>query len=186
MGNSLTFYYEKVITTTTTTTATADSKKTIATIETTKSAEDQFYNDLYGSIINNNIDKVERVLESNVRYDINVYRSYGAFKENLTPLHFAVQQGRLKAVRLLLEYGADDNLKTTNDKTVKEIATSQFVIELLANETLLKQIKGIKMYKFILQGEYQKIQLDRLTCYRQGHNYVDLNYLISNKREISV
>ena len=46
-----------------------------------------------------------------------------SFQIRMTPLHWAVERGNVKAVETLLKYSADPNFESKFDKTPLEIAS---------------------------------------------------------------
>ncbi len=52
--------------------------------------------------------------------------------QNRTPLHDAVERGRVQAARFLLEYGADVNARDKSGKTPSKYTMQQEILELLS------------------------------------------------------
>jgi ankyrin repeat protein len=79
---------------------------------------------LHQAVLNNNVDPIKLILETIQKQGLT-----GAVnakdKEGSTPLMLAAKRGRYKVAKLLLEQGADIDVKNDNDKTALDLATEK-------------------------------------------------------------
>ncbi|CAG2177745.1 unnamed protein product [Oppiella nova] len=74
-------------------------------------------NGLHLSCETNAVDAIKYLVNDH-KFDVNCVTSVG----HLTPLHLAVKEGHIEAIRLLLEFGADTHLTDSKGRTPRDFA----------------------------------------------------------------
>lgn len=73
----------------------------------------------------NKVDMLKRLIQSGRWLDLNALDDVQGPLCHGTPLHYAVRNSSVDAVRLLLELGADPEVKNQKDRTSKEVAAER-------------------------------------------------------------